>query len=84
MNKKTPHSYRFIFPYSLQTTKKYIYIDCIPYRVVTHPPSPPPKKECPGYNTKLYLIMRLQVLRSEECGVPYHCHYSIYGSNRSV
>ena len=28
---------------------------------------------CPGYNTKLYLMVRLW--RSGKCGVPLHCHY---------
>ena len=32
--------------------------------------------ECPGYDTKLHLMVRLQSCSFEECGVPFHCHYS--------
>ena len=31
---------------------------------------------CPGYNTQIYLMVRLQFWRSSECIVPLHCHYS--------
>ena len=30
------------------------------------------REGCPGYNTKLYLIVRLQFWRSKECEVPHH------------
>ena len=33
------------------------------------------KKGCPGYDTKLHLMVRLQFWRSKECGVFCHCHY---------
>ena len=28
-----------------------------------------------GYDTKLYLMVRLQFWRSGECIIPFHCHY---------
>ena len=37
---------------------------------------PTPKMRCLGYDTKLYLMVRLQMWRSKECWVPLHCHYS--------
>ena len=39
-------------------------------------PALPQKKECPGYNTKLHLVVRFQLWRSGECRVCIHCHYS--------
>ena len=54
------------------------------------------KKWCLGHDTKLYLILRLQFWRSEECGILLHCYYSMstdwvvvsvrisYGSIRSI
>ena len=32
----------------------------------------PIKKGCPGYDSKLHPVMRLQFLRSGECGVSHH------------
>ena len=36
----------------------------------------PSQMRCPGYDTKLHLIVRLQFWRSGKCGEPFHCHYS--------
>ena len=36
----------------------------------------PIQKRLFGFDTKLYLIVRLQFWRSNECGVPLHCYYS--------
>ena len=33
-------------------------------------------KVCPGYNTKLCLLVRLSFWSSGKCGVLFHCHYS--------
>ena len=38
--------------------------------------SPPPTSECPRYDTKLHLIVRLLARSFEECGVFLHCHYT--------
>ena len=35
-----------------------------------------PKKRCPGYDTKLHLIIRFQFWSSGKCEVPHHCCYS--------
>ena len=35
----------------------------------------PSSQKCPGYDTNLHLMVRLQFWRSEEYGVPLHCHY---------
>ena len=32
------------------------------------------KKDCPGYDTKLYLMVRLLFWRSGKCGAPLHCY----------
>ena len=32
--------------------------------------------ECPGYHTKLHMMVRLQSWSFGECGVSFHCHYS--------
>ena len=32
--------------------------------------------DCPGYNTKLHLMVRIQFWNLGECRVPLHCHYS--------
>ena len=38
-----------------------------------------PSNKGPLYDTKLYLIVRLQFWRFGECGVPFHCYYtSVY------
>ena len=34
------------------------------------------KMWCPGYDTELQLMVKLQFWRSEECSVLLHCHYS--------
>ena len=31
--------------------------------------------KCPGYDTKLHQIVRLQSWKFGECGVPLYCHY---------
>ena len=36
----------------------------------------PESKVCRVYDTKLYLVTRLQLWRSVECGVLLYCHYS--------
>ena len=36
----------------------------------------PKKWGCPGYVTRLHLMVRLEFWRSGECGVLFHCHYS--------
>ena len=36
---------------------------------------PPFSKGCPGYDTKLHLMVRLQFWRFGECGVPLNCLY---------
>ena len=33
-----------------------------------------PRNNCPGYDTKLHLMKRLQYPRFGECGVTFHCH----------
>ena len=51
-------------------------VHCIPYKVVR----PPPQKKnwCPSYNTKLYLMTRLQFWLSEGCEViPSDVHSSV-------
>ena len=30
------------------------------------------------YEIKLHLVVRLQFWISRKCGVPYHCHYSLF------
>ena len=37
----------------------------------SHPPN-----KCPGYDTELHLMVRLQSWSFGECGVLLHCHYS--------
>ena len=49
------------------------YADFFPFRYVIPLPH---EKECPGYDTKLHLILKLQFWRSRECGVALHCYYS--------
>ena len=34
------------------------------------------KKRCPGYETNLHPVVRLQFWSSEECGVSHWCYYS--------
>ena len=36
----------------------------------------PAPNECPGYDTKLHLMVRLQLWNFGKCGVPLHCHHS--------
>ena len=50
--------------------------DCIPEKSVRLPPN-----ECPRYDTKLYLMVRIQFWNFEECGVTLHCHYSLVHSD---
>ena len=35
------------------------------------------KKECPGYDIKLHLIVRLHFWSVGKRGVAIHCHYSL-------
>ena len=35
-----------------------------------------PQKECPGHDTKLYPMVRLQFSISGKYEIPLHCHYS--------
>ena len=34
------------------------------------------KRECPGFDTKLYWVVRFQFRKPRKSGVPLHCHYS--------
>ena len=36
----------------------------------------PLDNECPGYDTRLHLMMRLRLWSFGECGEPFYCHYS--------
>ena len=57
------------------------YTDCIPFIGVR----PPPKKwGCPGYDTKLHLVVRLQFWKSVEYRIPLQQHYSLVHSEISV
>ena len=46
----------------------------MPTRSLQRSKTPPYK--CPGYDTKLHLILRFQSWSSRKCGVLLHCHYS--------
>ena len=48
------------------------YADCFSCRGVSHSC----KKWGPGYDTKLYLIVRLHSWKYRKYGVYLHCHYS--------
>ena len=56
--------------------------DCIPFRGVRMP-TKKKKTGCPEYDTKLYLMVRLQFRISGKWGVRFHCHYSQVHSVRS-
>ena len=61
-----------MYSYVIETSLEYA--NCIFWRGIGSPPFP--KNEVFGYDTKLYLMVRLQFWRSGEYGVPLHCHYS--------
>ena len=53
------------------------YADCLP----PADGKTPSKKGCPGYDTKLLLIVKLQFWSSGKWGVPIHRHYFQVHSN---
>ena len=43
--------------------------------------TPLTKKGCPGYDTELYMLVRLQFWRFDISNVAVHCHYSQFHSD---
>ena len=59
----------FLYYQSLLCQKDFEYADYTQCREV------PPQRGCPGYDTELHLMVRLQFWSTEECWVLPHCHY---------
>ena len=68
--------------YIWHISNSYLFIPVVSYCIISYFSIyrlyllPTPQKRCPGYDSKLHLMVRLYFWSSGECGVPFHCHYS--------